>query len=53
MSDAFEWQIAKIVIVPKRFLVANFLKEIVRCSLSLPSRWRTFWYIELARKYAY
>ena len=32
VSDAFEWQIAKIVIVPKRFLVANFLKEIVRCS---------------------
>ena len=32
LSDAFEWQIAKIVIVPKRFLVANFLKEIVRCS---------------------
>ena len=33
----------KIVIVPKKLLVANFLKEIVRW----PSRWRTFWYIEL------
>ena len=39
LASAYGWRMAKIVIVPKRTLVTNFLMELVKW----PSKWCTFW----------
>ena len=39
LASAYGWWMAKLVIVPKRTLVTNFLMELVKW----PSKWHTFW----------